>query len=84
MISFPVFQISLLVLLAVAVVVPLPGCWRICQRAGWSGWLSLVIVIPIVNAIAIYWLALSRPGRLPVQLSQSRNAASAFHMPARH
>lgn len=33
--------------------------WRICARAGYSPWLSLLIVIPLVNVIFIYFLAFS-------------------------
>jgi hypothetical protein len=60
MISFHIFQMGLLVILVCAVMAPLPGCWRICQRAGWPGWMSLLIVIPAVNAVAVFWLAYSR------------------------
>ena len=33
--------------------------WRICARAGFSPWLSLLIAIPLVNVIFIYFLAFS-------------------------
>jgi uncharacterized membrane protein len=33
--------------------------WRICARAGYSPWLSLLIAIPLVNVIFIYFLAFS-------------------------
>jgi len=33
--------------------------WRICTRVGYSPWLSLLIAIPLVNLIFIYFLAFS-------------------------
>ena len=33
--------------------------WRICQRIGWSPWLSLLMALPLVNLIFIYVLAFS-------------------------
>lgn len=40
--------------MAVIMVVPF---WRISQRAGYSGWLSLLILVPLVNLVYIYFLA---------------------------
>jgi hypothetical protein len=34
--------------------------WRICKRVGYSPWLSLLTVIPLVNLIFIYYLAFSQ------------------------
>jgi hypothetical protein len=82
MISFHVFQMGLLVLLACAVMAPLPGCWRICQRAGWPGWLSLLIVIPVVNAVAVFWLARSRRDQFSAVLRGSVDPNPAIHFPA--
>jgi uncharacterized membrane protein YhaH (DUF805 family) len=33
--------------------------WRIFHKAGFSGWLSLLIVIPFANLIILYVLAFS-------------------------
>jgi hypothetical protein len=33
--------------------------WRICTRVGYSPWLSLLIAIPLINIIFIYFLAFS-------------------------
>jgi len=33
--------------------------WKIFQRAGYSGALSLLLIVPIVNFIVLFWLALS-------------------------
>jgi hypothetical protein len=31
--------------------------WRICNRVGHSPWLSLLVLVPLINLIFIYWLA---------------------------
>ena len=33
--------------------------WRICARVGYSPWLSLLVAIPLVNIIFVYFLAFS-------------------------
>ena len=33
--------------------------WRICKRVGYTPWLSLLMAIPLVNVIFIYFLAFS-------------------------
>lgn len=48
-------QLWMLLVLAI-VVVPF---WRICRKAGYSGWLSLLVVIPLVNVIFFYFLGFS-------------------------
>jgi hypothetical protein len=39
---------------AVIAVVPF---WRICHRVGHSPWLSLLVLVPLINLIFIYYLA---------------------------
>jgi len=34
--------------------------WRLCQRAGWSPWLSLLWLIPLLGVIFTYVLAFSQ------------------------
>ncbi|WP_242674307.1 hypothetical protein [Marinobacter halodurans] len=34
--------------------------WRICQRAGFSGWLSLLVLVPLLNIGLLYFLAFAR------------------------
>ena len=41
---------------AAIVIIPF---WRICQRVGYSPWLSLLMALPLVNLIFIYVLAFS-------------------------
>lgn len=36
------------------VVVPV---WRICAKAGYSGWLSLLVLVPLLNLGLLYFLA---------------------------
>ena len=44
--------------LVVAVVVVIPF-WRICAKAGYSPWLSLLAIVPLVNLFFLYFLAFS-------------------------
>jgi uncharacterized protein (DUF983 family) len=39
---------------AILVVVPF---WRISQKAGYSGWLSLLVLVPLLNLGYLYFLA---------------------------
>jgi hypothetical protein len=39
---------------AAVIVVPF---WRICARVGHSPWLSLLLLVPLVNVIFVYYLA---------------------------
>ena len=57
-----------LTMLLVAVVVVLPF-WKIFAKAGFSGWLGLLMIVPMVNLIALYVLAFSDwPGSRPDRL----------------
>lgn len=40
--------------IAILIVVPF---WQICRKAGYSGWLALLIIVPMVNLAFIYFLA---------------------------
>ncbi|TMQ02324.1 MAG: hypothetical protein E6J91_52575 [Deltaproteobacteria bacterium] len=42
--------------LIVAVIATVPF-WRICKRVGYSPWLSLLILLPLVNLVFIYYVA---------------------------
>jgi hypothetical protein len=41
---------------SVLVVVPF---WRITEKAGYSGWLSLLVLVPLANLLFLYYLAFS-------------------------
>jgi hypothetical protein len=84
MISFHAFQMGLLLLLFCAVMAPLPGCWKICRRAGWPGWMSLLIVIPIVNAAAVFLFVNSKPSRVNAALRRNVEPNSTLHLPVHH
>ena len=43
----------------IAIIIAIIPFWRICARVGYSPWLSLLIAIPLVNLIFIYFLAFS-------------------------
>ena len=84
MIPFHLFQMILLVVLVCAVMVPLPGCWRICRRAGWPGWMSLLIVIPVVNAVAVFLFVNLSPSRFNAALRRNVQPNSTLHLPVHH
>jgi hypothetical protein len=44
----------MMLLVAVLVIVPTS---RICSKAGYSGWLSLLVLVPIANLLLLYFLA---------------------------
>ncbi|SFR44427.1 hypothetical protein SAMN05216203_0373 [Marinobacter daqiaonensis] len=43
-----------MLVMAVLVVVPV---WRICQRIGYPGWMAILILIPMVNMVLLYFIA---------------------------
>ena len=45
-------------MLVIAIVVVIPA-WRICQRTGYPGWMGVLILIPIVNLVLLYFIAFS-------------------------
>ena len=53
--SFSFMPIMMLIF-GVLIIVPF---WLIFSKAGHSKWLSLLMIIPLVNIIAIYYLAFS-------------------------
>lgn len=48
-----------LILLLWAAVIILPF-WKIFSKAGFSGWLSLLLLVPVVNLIVLYVIAFAR------------------------
>ncbi len=45
-------------MLLIAAIVALPF-WRICTKAGYSGWLSLLVLVPVANVVFVYFLGFS-------------------------
>ncbi len=54
--GMPGFMPVVMLLFLAIVVVPF---WRICTKAGYLGWLSLLVLIPIVNMVFVYFLGFS-------------------------
>ncbi|NYT62795.1 hypothetical protein H0A66_10765 [Alcaligenaceae bacterium] len=52
------FGLHWLVMLLVAALI-LPPFWKIFSKAGFSGWLSLLMLIPMLNLIVLYVIAFS-------------------------
>ncbi len=50
------FELLWMLLFSVIVVVPF---WRICTKAGYSGWLSFLAVIPVANVFLVFFLGFS-------------------------
>lgn len=55
--EFIPFGPIMFLVMAAIIVVPF---WMIFQKAGHTKWLSLLMVIPLVNVIMLYWLAFSK------------------------
>ena len=45
-----------MLVLGLVLIVPL---WQLFSKAGYSGWWSLLMIVPLVNLIALYVLAFS-------------------------
>ena len=43
-------------MLAIAILIIMP-IWRICQRAGYPGWLGILVLFPLLNLALLYFLA---------------------------
>jgi hypothetical protein len=54
---FQPIHLLLIGFLGLAVLVPY---WQIFKKAGFSPWLSLLIMIPFINLCALYYLAFAR------------------------
>lgn len=54
--GFFAFGPIMFIFMAIVIVIPF---WRIFGKAGYSKWLGLLMVIPLVNVITLYWLAFS-------------------------
>lgn len=48
--------IELLVVFFMVVVTVLPF-WMICSKAGFPGWISLAVLIPVLNLVLLFYLA---------------------------
>jgi hypothetical protein len=60
--GFPMGPFAMLIVAAL-IVVPF---WRICERLGIPGVTALLVVVPVVNLVFLYWLAFAEwPDRKP-------------------
>lgn len=46
-----------MLLMSVLIVIPL---WKICSKAGYSGWWSLLMLVPLANLGLLYFLGFSQ------------------------
>lgn len=51
-----VFELIILVVSVLFVVFPF---WKICSKAGFPAWISLLILIPVLNVVLLFFLALA-------------------------
>lgn len=51
-----VIELVILFLMVLFTVFPF---WLICSKTGFPGWISLAILIPILNIVLLYFLALA-------------------------
>ena len=54
--EFAVLQLLLFLLGAAIIVIPF---WKIYSKAGFSKWLSLLMIVPLVNLLVLYVVAFS-------------------------
>lgn len=58
--SMGTFAIWHLIILAVVLAVVLYPWSKIFRKAGYTGWLCLLIIIPLVNLLTLWWFALAQ------------------------
>ncbi len=51
-----VFELIILCTSVLFVVFPF---WKICSKAGFPGWISLLVLIPVLNIVLLFFLALA-------------------------
>jgi hypothetical protein len=45
-----------MLLVGLLILVPV---WRICAKAGYSGWIGLLVLVPLANLLLLYFLGFS-------------------------
>jgi len=55
--QFGAGQLIFLLIWIAVIIVPF---WKIFSKAGFSGWLSLLMLLPLVNLIMLYFLAFAK------------------------
>lgn len=61
----------------IVTIIILIGWWKIWTKAGYSGWWSLLILIPIVNLLSLLYLAF---GHWPIekQIEEQKNQLHSY------
>jgi hypothetical protein len=54
---FQPIHLTVIAVLLFAMIVPY---WQIFKKAGFSPWLSLLMLIPLVNVLALFYLAFAK------------------------
>ena len=49
-----------LIVILLAVLITIVPFWRIFSKAGYSGWLSILMLIPLVNLILLFYFAFAK------------------------
>ena len=55
-IMFGIGMPELIIIAFIAIVIVLPY-WKIFSKAGFSGWLSITMIIPLLNIVMLFYLA---------------------------
>jgi hypothetical protein len=65
-----------LVYLLVYLVITLPPCWKIVRKAGYSPWLSLLVLVPLINVVMLWCFAFAD---WPILRGVTRPTREALH-----
>jgi hypothetical protein len=60
--AFAIFPLIMLIVLAIFIV----PTWFVCKKAGFSPWLSLLVIVPLGGMVLLYVLAFSEWRVMPV------------------
>jgi peptidoglycan biosynthesis protein MviN/MurJ (putative lipid II flippase) len=58
------------VIVLIAVVVGILPYWKIFSKAGFSGWMSLLMLVPLLNVVVLYIVAFSQWNVQPTSFTQ--------------
>jgi uncharacterized membrane protein YhaH (DUF805 family) len=71
-----VAEVAIIAIIGLIIVLP---SWKIFTKAGFSGWLAVLMVVPIVNILVEYYVAFS-DWPLSRENRQLKNAAAGRHV----
>lgn len=63
------------IVFVVILLIVLPPYWVIFKKAGFSPWISLLMLVPLVNIIALYVVAFSQWKVVPVSITLPHQTA---------